>query len=49
MLQDVGLIDKYLGVDIRQRDASSFELTQPFLIEGLQSFSGLIMERPMKN
>jgi hypothetical protein len=33
VLQDEGSIDKYLGVDIKQRDSSSFELTQPFLIE----------------
>ncbi len=33
VLQDEGPIDKYLGVDIRQLDESSFELTQPFLIK----------------
>ncbi len=38
MLQDEGLIDKYLGADIRQRDASSFELTQPFLIKRITKF-----------
>jgi hypothetical protein len=38
VLQDEGSIDKYLGVDIRQQDASSFELTQPFLIERITKF-----------
>jgi hypothetical protein len=33
VLQDEGLIDKYLGVEIKQLDDSSFELTQPFLVE----------------
>ncbi len=32
-LQDEGLIDKYLGVDMSQVDGTSFQLTQPFLIE----------------
>jgi hypothetical protein len=32
-LQDEGSIDKYLGVKISQVDSSSFQLTQPFLIE----------------
>jgi len=32
VLQDEGSIDTYLRVDIKQRDKSSFELTQPFLI-----------------
>ncbi len=32
VLQDEGLINKYLGVQIKQLDDSSFELTQPFLI-----------------
>ncbi len=41
MLQDEGSIDKYLGVDIRQRDASSFKLTQPFLIERITKFLGI--------
>jgi hypothetical protein len=31
VLQDEALIDKYLGVEIKQLDDSSFELTQPFL------------------
>ncbi len=38
MLQDEGSIDNYLGVDIRQWDASSFELTQPFLIKRITKF-----------
>ncbi len=38
MLQDEGLIDKYLGVDIRQQDAPSFKLTQPFLIKRITKF-----------
>ncbi len=41
MLQDEGLIDKYLGVDMRQEDASSFELTQPFLIKRITKFLGI--------
>ncbi len=32
-LQDEGSIDKYLGVNFPQVDSSSFQLTQPFLIE----------------
>jgi hypothetical protein len=38
VLQDEGLIDKYLGVDIRQQDAPSFKLTQPFLIKRITKF-----------
>ncbi len=38
VLRDEGSIDKYLGVDIRQQDASSFELTQPILIEQIKKF-----------
>jgi len=41
VLQDKGSIDKYLGVDIKQRNASSFELTQPFLIERIMKFLGI--------
>jgi hypothetical protein len=41
VLQDEGLIDKYLRVDIRQQDASSFELTQPFLIKRITKFLGI--------
>jgi hypothetical protein len=38
VLQDEGLIDKYLGVEIKQLDDSSFEFTQPFLIEQVTKF-----------
>ncbi len=38
VLQDEGLIDKYLGVKIKQLEDSSFELTQPFLIEQVIKF-----------
>jgi hypothetical protein len=41
ILQDEGSIDKYLRVDDRQQDASSFELTQPFLIKGITKFLGI--------
>jgi hypothetical protein len=41
VLQDEGPIDRYLGVDIRQQNESSFELTQPFLIEQITKFLGL--------
>ena len=41
MLQDEGLIDKYLGDDIKQCDASYFELAQPFLIERITMFLGI--------
>ncbi len=41
VLQDKGPIDKYFGVDIRQLDESSFELTQPFLIKQITKFLGL--------
>ena len=40
-LQDEESIDKYLGVEITQRDASSFELTQPFLIKQIIKFLGI--------
>jgi hypothetical protein len=33
VLQDKGSIDKYLGVNIKQIDANTFELVQPFLIK----------------
>jgi hypothetical protein len=35
------LIDKYLGVEIKQLDDSSFEHTQPFLIERVTKFLGI--------
>ncbi len=41
VLQDEGLIDKYLGVNIKQIDNDSFELTQPFLNEGITAFLGI--------
>ena len=41
VLQDEGSIDKYLGVSITQLDESSFELSQPFLIERITSFLGI--------
>jgi hypothetical protein len=49
VLQDEGLIDKYLGVKIKQLDDSYFELTQPFLIEQVTSFLGLITEEQMRS
>ena len=33
VLQDEGLIDKYLGVNIKKIDANTFEHSQPFLIK----------------
>ncbi len=41
VLQDEGLIDKYLGVEIKQLDGFLFELTQPFLIERVAKFLGI--------
>ncbi len=41
VLQDKGLIDKYLCVNIRQIDKDLFELTQLFLIERITSFLGI--------
>jgi hypothetical protein len=41
VLQDKGPMDKYLGVDIRLLDESSFELTQPFLIKQITKFLAL--------
>jgi hypothetical protein len=41
VLQDEGSIDKYLGVNIRQINKDSFELTQPFLIERITFFLGI--------
>jgi hypothetical protein len=38
ILQDEGSIDKYLSVEIKQLDDSSFDLTQPFLIERVKKF-----------
>ena len=41
VLEDKGSIDKYLGVNIKQNDESSFKLSQPFLIERITSFLGI--------
>ncbi len=41
VLQNKGPIDKYLGMDIRELDESSLELTQPFLIKQITKFLGL--------
>jgi hypothetical protein len=41
VLEDKGSIDKYLGVNIKQIGESSFELSQPFLIERITSFLGI--------
>ena len=38
---DEGSIDKYLGVDIKKIDDTSFEMTQPFLIERITSLLGI--------
>ncbi len=35
------MIDKYLGINIKQIDENSFELSQPFLIERITSFLGI--------
>ena len=42
VLQDEGSIDKYLGINIKQIDKSSFKLSQPFLIEWITSFLGFV-------
>ncbi len=41
VLQDEGLIDKYLGVEIKQLNDSSFELNQSFLIDRVTKFLGI--------
>jgi hypothetical protein len=41
VLQDEGSIDKYLGVNIKQIDANTFELAQPFLIKRITGFFGI--------
>jgi hypothetical protein len=38
---DEGSIDKYLGVDIKKIDDTSFEMTQPFLIERITALLGI--------
>ena len=40
-LEDKRSIDKYLRVDIKQQDTSSFELSQPYLIKQITKFLGL--------
>jgi hypothetical protein len=40
-LQAKGSIDKYLGVDISQVNGTSFQLTQPFLIERIMQLLGI--------
>ncbi len=35
------MIDKYLGINIKQINESSFELSQPFLIEQITCFLGI--------
>jgi hypothetical protein len=45
----VGLIDKYFGVKIKQLDDSSFELTQPFLIEQVTKCLGIDNGRTNEN
>jgi hypothetical protein len=40
-LQDEGSIDKYLGIEISQVDDTSFQLTQPFLIERITQLLGI--------
>jgi hypothetical protein len=41
VLQDEGSINKYLGMNIKQIDANTFELAQPFLIERITAFLGI--------
>ena len=38
---DEGSIDKYLGVDIKKIDGTSFKMTQPFLTERIISLLGI--------
>ena len=38
---DEGGIDIYLGVDIKQIDSKSFEMSQPFLIERITTLLGM--------
>ena len=38
---DEGSIDKYLGVDIKQIDLKSFEMSQPFLIKRITTLLGM--------
>jgi hypothetical protein len=41
VLKDEGSIDKYLEASISQLDDSTFDLTQPFLIERITAFLGI--------
>jgi hypothetical protein len=41
VLQDKGSMDKYLMVNIKQIDANTFELAQPFLIKIITAFLGI--------
>jgi hypothetical protein len=41
VLQDKQSIGKYLGVNIKQIDANTFNLAQPFLIERITTFLGI--------
>jgi hypothetical protein len=41
VLQDKGSMDKYLGVNIKQIDANTFELAQHFLIKRITAFLGI--------
>ena len=41
MFTDEGSIDKYLGVDIKQIDSKSFEMSQPFLIKRIMTLLGM--------
>ena len=40
-LTDEGDVNKFLGIEITRFDSSSFELSQPFLIDRLLQFLGL--------
>ena len=44
-LTEEGNIDKYLGVEIKNYDDGSFELSQPFLIKWLPNLLVLLLER----
>ena len=41
ILTDEGDVNKFLGIEISQIDNSSFELSQPFLIDRIVTFLGL--------
>jgi hypothetical protein len=50
VLQDKGSINKqYLGVNIKQFDANTFELAQPFLIEIITTFLGMKMVKQARS